>query len=110
MHKGSIRVVSEKNKGAVFYIQLPLGNAHFSEAELVVIPSGGYVSQVPSWIESYVLQDSRPLPASGENMVTLESNPYTVLIVEDSSDLRGFLQSRLTIDYNIVVNDGREGI
>lgn len=110
MHKGSIRVVSEKNKGAVFYIQLPLGNNHFSESELASAPSGDYVSQVPSWIESYVLNDSKPIPALSENIV-ISNKSYTILIVEDSSDLRGFLQNRLEGDYNVVVaSDGREGI
>lgn len=110
MHKGTIRVVSEKNKGAVFYIQLPLGNAHFSEAEMATSQSKEYVSQVLSWIENYALHDSKPLLAPDES-VAVAGKPYTILIVEDSSDLRDFLQSRLAADHNIIAaNDGREGI
>ncbi len=110
MHRGSIRAVSEKNKGAVFYIQLLLGNAHFAGTELAAPAAEDYVSQVPSWIESYVLNDSKPLSPFNGNETARQAS-FTILIVEDSIDLREFLQSRLTADYNVIVAaDGREGI
>jgi K+-sensing histidine kinase KdpD len=38
MHKGQIKVLSNKGEGASFIVELPMGKAHFTEAELENVP------------------------------------------------------------------------
>lgn len=112
LHKGKISVESEKEKGATFTVRLKLGNAHFSEEQMLhTAPT--YSSKVSTWIENYYTPETRKRvdfeEADGTEKNTEDKS--TVLIVEDHGDLRDFLSQRLSAEYNIVTaNDGAEGI
>jgi ABC-type sugar transport system substrate-binding protein/DNA-binding response OmpR family regulator/anti-sigma regulatory factor (Ser/Thr protein kinase) len=97
LHKGTVSVVSEKWKGTKFVVVLPLGKDHLQQEEIVDYPQEANVA----------LKDMLPLalnPEAGfevKNGNTLQKE-YTVLLIEDNEELRGFLKERLLKEFNVV--------
>ena len=97
LHKGTISVVSEKWKGTKFVVVLPLGKDHLQKEEIVDLPQEANVA----------LKDMLPLELNSEagfeakDEKTLQKE-YTVLLIEDNDDLRGFLKERLQKEFNVV--------
>ncbi len=96
LHKGEIKVISEKNKGAEFVITLPKGKNHFNSDSLIisddVTNDNIYNESIPSEvIVSPEMEDS---------------NQELVLIIEDNDDLRFFLKSKLRKTYEVHESDG----
>ncbi|WP_445737389.1 two-component regulator propeller domain-containing protein [Mariniflexile sp.] len=106
LHKGKIEVESKLGEGTTFRILLPAGKIHFSEQELLT-----EVTSAISLKERFVPRVNTE-PAK-EDISTDEktSKPYTVLIVEDNTELRNYLRDELKKDYKILVaNNGKEGL
>ncbi|MFD0993480.1 substrate-binding domain-containing protein [Tenacibaculum geojense] len=101
LHKGSILVNSELGKGAEFVITIPKGSSNFKPNEIVVSDavkvSDTIVFDVSNFDEITVLQKS-------------DDEKETLLIIEDNSDLRKFLKSKLSIQYNVYESDGIDAI
>ncbi len=107
-HHSKIWVESEEGAGATFFVELPLGEAHFSEEEKIA----GF--QDSESITNYIL----PL-SQGEELLDLTSpepaeknkgHLLTLLIVEDNADIRAFLSENLRASYEIQeAEDGLEG-
>ncbi|MBO9619224.1 MAG: substrate-binding domain-containing protein [Niabella sp.] len=112
LHKGSIIVESEQNKGAVFTITLPLGVAHYDKDAIMPPADWGYNSAINSWIADFNMEPpAEPAVAANVAGEQSEYKPYTVLIVEDNDDLRAFLTRRLQTLFNIVTaRNGAEGL
>jgi signal transduction histidine kinase/DNA-binding response OmpR family regulator len=104
LHHGELILKSEKGKGTRFFISLPLGKVHFEEQQIV--------SSKMDWI-----RNSNFDIVNDENQVTrveAESNKvqkdYTILLIDDNTELRQFVKSRLDSLYNIVeAHDGVTG-
>jgi signal transduction histidine kinase/ligand-binding sensor domain-containing protein/DNA-binding response OmpR family regulator len=109
LHKGSITVESEEKKGSGFHITILPGNAHFTSAELAeaeaVIPSPKTEEDGGDESGNEPLPPA-PRPSPGEQIAA-----PSLLLVEDSSDMRFYIRQELSGRYHIeeAVN-GKEGL
>lgn len=95
LHRGTISVESEEDKGSVFTVTLKKGTEHYDTlfADIVV--------------------DDQDLPAQKTTEFTQieDNNRLKLLIIEDNDDLRQFIVSVLSKTYQIVeAANGKEGI
>lgn len=110
LHKGNIDVKSDLNKGTTFKIQLPAGQMHFNENEII-----NEVSDIKTKEEAYVKKEvyqSKNSPSEAEPIEKeSKSQLNTLLIVEDNLELQTYLSEELKDDYIIhIANNGIEGI
>jgi len=101
MHHGEVSVISKPGKGSTFIIRLPQGREHFSGEEIKDFHYAApeiqkyKKSDINMDLEELVLSEKPVRESSGKR-----ARP-TVLIVEDQSDLRSFIQDILTPDYEV---------
>ena len=98
LHSGIIWAESETGKGSTFRILLPLGNEHFSTTELSDLKTVEHDRSV------IVDLPDNPAPIvyeSTENRLKKREN-FSVLVVEDNEDVRGYVKSLLIDDYRII--------
>lgn len=101
LHQGEIAVVSEKWKGTKFIVSLPLGKEHLQEEEIVSAPQEG----VEPLLDNLLPREQELNPLIEEEDAGHEKElekEYTVLLIEDNEELRGFLKKRLLKEFNVV--------
>ena len=109
MHKGSINVKSEKGKGTTFEIHLLLGNAHLDKQDLTELPTTPYVYYEDEKVYTTDTQAVHIGRAEIEGL--LGEKEYSILIIEDNADLRGFIKNRLSSQYEVMeAEDGNSAI
>ncbi len=103
LHLGKIEVNSFQ--GTEFIISLYKGNKHFNEDQMVKEPS---VMDAETLAKDAVLADteSEIFPSNPEN----QSERYSLLLVEDNSDLSFFLSNKLNSEFDVEVSDGTDAI
>lgn len=101
MHHGLVWAESSEAKGAVFTCALPMGREVFAEQEIVVEDHGGDdISYYPVEVPRNALPDHQS-----------KTKKYTVLVVEDNSDVRQYIVSHLSENYQIIAcSNGEEGL
>jgi signal transduction histidine kinase/DNA-binding response OmpR family regulator len=103
LHHGSISVTSEKWKGTTFQIRLPLGYEHLETHELVEKED---LKAVIFEDEKIYTTDLQQEEFSANPMIPVKKEmECSLLIIEDDPDLRNFLSSRLSSEYEILVAD-----
>ncbi len=95
LHKGTIEVVSKKEKGAEFIISIPKGNMHLKSEEILINEE----IKVSEFVEIASFEQEKPI---SEN----EEEKETLLIIEDNTDLREFLKEKLSSVYKVYDSDG----
>jgi len=109
LHKWNITVTSEINKGTEFTIHIPLHDDYLNENQKVksdfIVDSGVKPEKIRS-LEENEIQESDEI----EETQLTDSKP-SILIVEDSSDVRLYLMDLLKSDYTLYeAANGKEGI
>lgn len=103
LHKGSISVNSEKWKGTVFEIQLPLGKQHLAKDEIVEAETLQPVLYEQEKVYTADLLPTTERTKDSEDIITPKD--YSMLLIEDNADLRGFLRSTFQDTYDILEAD-----
>ncbi len=107
LHHGSITLISEKEKGSTFEINLPIGKTHLLPDEIV--------SEKPALLNTYedlkiYTTDMEPLVLQHDE-ANSPNKENSILIIEDHYDLRAFLNKRLGSHYEIhEAENGEKGI
>ena len=98
LHLGKIWAESEIGKGSTFKILFPLGNEHYSPAELSNLKT---VEHDRSIIVE--LPDNQAVVTKGTTLEELKKKEnFTVLVVEDNEDVRSYIKSLLIDNYRII--------
>lgn len=107
MHQGEIRVASERGEGTDILIMLPLGQQHLHEVE-----DGDRVQQSDPYKEEDVAASDEKLIAMEHDISpTKISNRPRILLVEDHSQLRGYLKDNFSGEYQVLeASNGKEGL
>ena len=99
LHHGFIEVESEPGKGTTFTVMLRFGREHYGQ-EADIITAAPNVSDTSSELS---LQEKTDMP--------FDPGKKTLLVVDDNSDMRSYLQSILSPDYNVfLASDGKEAL
>ena len=103
LHCGSIEVKSQPEVGSEFIVTLPMGQkAYETNENTEFILNDGASAETPS-------TDNETLSAVSAN--TDETEPISILIVEDNTELRGFLHTILAENYKVIeATNGQEGL
>jgi YesN/AraC family two-component response regulator len=101
MNKGTIEVVSKH--GTEFIITLYKGDAHLSSDEIIY---------EPDIIDETILNFNEDYEADSFNQEKPKDNEerYSVLLIEDNTDLVQYLKGKLNIEYLVHYSDGTDAI
>lgn len=111
VHKGTIKVDSEVDKGSTFTVHIPICKENYLEIDLLnelSIPKTNLAEVVSKEFSnpSYV-----PNRLSTEGEAALKGKQYTLLIADDNEQILVLLQNLLSENYNIfTVRNGKEGL
>lgn len=99
LHKGSIEVESQHQKGSTFSVEIPIAKDFYTTAEIATIPS---IIQK---------QQKREKIHQSNNRKVAPKNAQLVLVVEDNEDLRTYLGNLLEPKYQVhFATNGQKGL
>lgn len=108
LHKGKIEVTSKINEGTTFRIILPKGKDHFSEDE---IKSFKLEEDVPMKEINFIPENKTLGKEEEDENEKIASKKYTILVVEDNTELRNYLKTELSKTYKVLsAINGMEGL
>ena len=108
LHKGKIEVTSKIDEGTTFRIILPKGKEHFSKDE---IKSFKAEIDLPKKELNFIPENKISETEEEEEAEKTTSKKYTILVVEDNTELRNYLKTELSKTYKVLVaNNGLEGL
>lgn len=107
LHKGSIYVYSERNKGTGIIIGIPCSEQDYSNKEKWVHKNEQSIA-----LESLKpLQEDNTAAEKAKDESPAEKKPCTILLAEDNEELRLFLKDSLAEGYNIIeAADGKAAL
>lgn len=113
IHKGSLAVFSEKDKGSDFLITIPIDKSDYILAEKWLPSAEDVGTQLESIIAPYHQSDYHNLDEGLAEAQAIQkpTNSYKILIVDDNNELRLFIKNSLLEFYDVVeAVNGLQGI
>jgi len=89
LHYGKIEVEAAQNQGCTFSIHLPLGKDHLQQEEMVHYSQAGALLSDPTSVDHAILPP-------------INSAQTTILIVDDSKDIRTYIANFFRPDFNVL--------
>jgi signal transduction histidine kinase/DNA-binding response OmpR family regulator/ABC-type xylose transport system substrate-binding protein len=108
LHHGSIKIKSEKWKGATFQISLPLGKNHLDETEIAKEAAPYYLNYEDAKIYT---NEAEALKLLQQEDILADAKDYSILLIEDNTEIRTFLKNQLSKNYEIIeAENGNVGL
>jgi PAS domain S-box-containing protein len=107
-HGGTIKVKSARGEGSTFIVTIPKGKSHLPARQILELDStrsetlaGAYVAQASAWRDNL---DPKKLKRqhSKEGTNHSQKNKPAIVVVDDNSDLRDYIISEISEDYNAI--------
>ncbi|MFD1616290.1 two-component regulator propeller domain-containing protein [Gelatiniphilus marinus] len=103
LHKGTIKVKSNENKGATFTVKLPLGNKHLTSRQMLASPkpdnqTNRFNLEKAAYVEKAIIEQKEQNKIADK---TTDKSLASILIVEDNVELRTFITSVFLKKYNV---------
>jgi signal transduction histidine kinase/ligand-binding sensor domain-containing protein/DNA-binding response OmpR family regulator len=112
LHNWKIFVESKEGVGTEFVLQIPLNDNYLKNNQKIIeekLFDNSEISEFDS-PESILAEEKSGFDDKEDGKVYLQ-NKYTILIVEDSEDVRNYIKDILKNDYNILVSEnGGKGL
>jgi DNA-binding response OmpR family regulator len=109
LHKGRIIVESKEGEGTEFIINLPIGDFKNEKEKLIELPVDE--SSYEKSLDEGTISDSELIPTTDIQLPISKIQQEIILIVEDNSDVRGYIREQLENDYNVIeACNGEQGI
>lgn len=108
LHQGSIKIKSEKWKGATFEISLPLGKEHLQETELENEATLYQLNYEDAKIYTNEADVLKTIVAAD---ISITAKEQSILIIEDNPEIRMFIKNQLSKNYEIIeAENGNMGL
>jgi signal transduction histidine kinase/DNA-binding response OmpR family regulator len=111
LHGGTVSVISEVGRGSTFFINVPLGRGHLPAERTrdpqapssAAVLGNAYVEEALRWLQSQPAVTGAAQPAR-------EPTPL-ILLADDNSDMRGYVERLLTERFRVIaVPDGEAAL
>ncbi|SHF92215.1 Signal transduction histidine kinase [Mariniphaga anaerophila] len=103
LHKGSINVTSEKGKGSVFTIKIPVARKEYKDDEIILAEKQYNIQTLSRDKVTTILSTDKEL-----HKISKKSN---ILVIDDNRELLDFITETLVNDYSVTTAvDGAQGI
>jgi signal transduction histidine kinase/AraC-like DNA-binding protein/cellobiose-specific phosphotransferase system component IIB len=107
LHHGDIVVESVENKSTKFVVSLPVGNAHFNEAEI----RHEQLDKAELYERARIYTTDLDEPAEQQRDVSTTLKEQSILIIEDNPDLLNYLSQKLSSQYEVfTASDAEQGL
>lgn len=109
LHHGEISVHGVEPDGIEFVLTFPLGSAHLKQAELATSEDIAREEQDAQQSQAAALLDelpAEPQQNADEKSQTESSKKYTLLMVDDDTDLCQYVADQLAESYNVITANG----
>ncbi len=110
LHKWEITVLSEPGSGTEFKLTIPLDDEYLNESEKFLTDNIKQIEKLPYEKDKKVNATSLS-DTFTSSLPKTENNKNTILLLEDSGDVRIYLKDLLKDNYNILIaENGEEGL
>lgn len=108
LHHGTIEAHNNIDEnGCEFVVTIPLGSAHLKPEEMIEEEVSPKSEPVTSLMEEVPVEENDEVPEE----VLKANRRQHIIIVEDDAEIRGFLESELSHDYDVTTCDnGKAGL